>query len=253
MCVCEHAPLWMGVYLEWVYQISEKDDFKILFYLYSEEIMNMVRLLTVKHVYNGRIVIYPDVGKKKKIKYSLLESEANNVQRGCWNRHWIEHRRKCNRKLFSSHWLDKVNNFYNTMYACLLSCSVMQRAKSHALCDPRTVAHQIPLSMGFSRQEYWSGLSFPPPADLSDPRTEPIFSVSPALAGRFFNTEPHGKPNVVSRTLNKGCNGLNLQPSISGSQSSFIKVEQWPNWVAEGKESRYNGPLHKYESMIELN
>lgn len=56
----------MGVYLEWVYQISEKDDFKILFYLYSEEIMNMVRLLTVKHVYNGRIVIYPDVGKKKK-------------------------------------------------------------------------------------------------------------------------------------------------------------------------------------------
>ena len=124
--------------------------------------------------------------KKKKIKYSLLESEANNVHRGCWNRHWIEHRRKCNRKLFSSHWLDKVNNFYNTMYACLLSCSVMQRAKSHALCDPRTVAHQIPLSMGFSRQEYWSRFSFSA-GDLPNPRTEPV---SPTLAGEFFTTEP---------------------------------------------------------------
>ena len=48
--------------------------------------MNMVRFLTAKHVYNGRIVIYPDLGKKKKKKiyiYSLIESEENNVKRGC--------------------------------------------------------------------------------------------------------------------------------------------------------------------------
>ena len=37
------------------------------------------------------------------------------------------------------------------------------------LCDPWTVAHQAPLSMGFSRQEYWSGLPFPSPGDLPDP------------------------------------------------------------------------------------
>ena len=46
-----------------------------------------------------------------------------------------------------------------------------------------TVACQAPLYMGFSRQEYWSGLSFPSPGDLPEPGTEPMF---PALAGRLF-------------------------------------------------------------------
>ena len=45
------------------------------------------------------------------------------------------------------------------------------------------------LSMGFPRQEYWSGLSFPSPGDLSDPEIEPV---SPALAGGFFTPEPQG-------------------------------------------------------------
>ena len=49
-----------------------------------------------------------------------------------------------------------------------------------------TVAHQAPLSMGFSRHEYWGGLLFPPPGDLPDLGTEPTSLVSPALAGRFF-------------------------------------------------------------------
>ena len=43
---------------------------------------------------------------------------------------------------------------------------------------PWTVAHQIPLSMGFSRQEYWSGLPYPPPGDLSNPAIEPMSSTS---------------------------------------------------------------------------
>ena len=50
----------------------------------------------------------------------------------------------------------------------------------------RTVAHQAPLSMGFPRQEYWSGLTFPPPRDHPDPGIEPV---SLALAGRFFSTD----------------------------------------------------------------
>ena len=52
---------------------------------------------------------------------------------------------------------------------------------------PWTVAHKVPLSMGFSRQEYWSGLAFPAPGDLPDPGIEPA---SPELAGRFFTAEP---------------------------------------------------------------
>ena len=53
---------------------------------------------------------------------------------------------------------------------------------------PGTVAHQAPLSMGFSRQEYWSGLHFPPPGDLPNPGIKPTSLTSPALAGGFFTT-----------------------------------------------------------------
>ena len=48
-----------------------------------------------------------------------------------------------------------------------------------------------PLSVGFSRQEYQSGLPFPPPGDFPDPGIEPTL---PALGGRFFTAEPLGKP-----------------------------------------------------------
>ena len=51
---------------------------------------------------------------------------------------------------------------------------------------PWTAAHQAPLSMGFPRQEYWSGLPFPSPEDLPDPGIEPTSPAPPTLAGRFF-------------------------------------------------------------------
>ena len=55
---------------------------------------------------------------------------------------------------------------------------------------PWTVARQAPLSMEFSRQEYWSGLLFPSPGDLPDPGIESVSPESPALAGRFFTIVP---------------------------------------------------------------
>ena len=58
---------------------------------------------------------------------------------------------------------------------------------------PWTVAHQAPLAMGFSRQEHWSGLPFPPPGDLPEPGIEPMSLVPPALAAGFLTTEPPGK------------------------------------------------------------
>ena len=62
---------------------------------------------------------------------------------------------------------------------------------SNSFATPWTVAHQAPLSMEFSRQEDWRGLSFPSPGDLSNPGTEPASPASPALAGGFFlTTEP---------------------------------------------------------------
>ena len=54
--------------------------------------------------------------------------------------------------------------------------------------SPWTVAHQAPLSMGFSRQEYWNGLSYPFPGDLPHPGIEPASLKSLALAGEFFTT-----------------------------------------------------------------
>ena len=60
------------------------------------------------------------------------------------------------------------------------------------LCDPMDYkAHKSPLSMGFFRRDYWSGLPFPPPGDLPDPGIEPM---SPALQVESFLTEPSEKP-----------------------------------------------------------
>ena len=60
------------------------------------------------------------------------------------------------------------------------------------LATPWTVAQQPSLSMGFPRQESWSGFPFPPLGDLPDPG---IKLMSPASAGRFLTTEPPGKPH----------------------------------------------------------
>ena len=70
---------------------------------------------------------------------------------------------------------------------------MLNRFNHVQLCaTPWTVAHQTPLSMVFSRQEYWSGLPCPSPGDLPDPGIEPM---SPALAGRFLTTGPPCMPN----------------------------------------------------------
>ena len=68
----------------------------------------------------------------------------------------------------------------------LFSCSFV----SDSFATPWTVDRQAPLSMGFSRQEYWSGLPFSSPGDLLNPWIKPT---SPVLAGGFFTTEPPGK------------------------------------------------------------
>ena len=78
--------------------------------------------------------------------------------------------------------------------ACSSSCCLVTEF-CPTLATPWTVALQAPLSVGFPRQEYWSGLPFPSPRDLPDPVIEPA---SPALAGRFFTTEPPGKPKVIA-------------------------------------------------------
>ena len=68
-------------------------------------------------------------------------------------------------------------------------------------CPPWTVVHQAPLSMGFFRQKYWSGLPCPSPGDLPDSGIEPTSLSSPALAGGFFTTStPWNPKTLISKT-----------------------------------------------------
>ena len=69
------------------------------------------------------------------------------------------------------------------MWVCAQSLSRVQ-----IFATPGTVAPQAPLSIGFSRQEYWSGLQCSPPSDLPNPGIESMSFMSPALAGGFFAT-----------------------------------------------------------------
>ena len=74
---------------------------------------------------------------------------------------------------------------------------------SNSVVTAWTAARLAPGSMGFSRQEYWSGLPFPPPGDLPDPGIEPVSLGSPPVAGGFFTPAPPGKPYVLGTVLNK--------------------------------------------------
>ena len=67
---------------------------------------------------------------------------------------------------------------------------------SYSFATPWTIAHQAPLSVGFSRQEHWCGLPFLPPGDLSDPGIE---AGAPALQADSLLPEPSGKPNKPVR------------------------------------------------------
>ena len=92
-----------------------------------------------------------------------------------------------------------------------LCCGAQLFSRVWLLATPQTLACQAPLSMGFRRQEYWSGMPFPPPGDLLDPGIEPASPVSPALAGGFStsvslengwspnNNEPDSVPLGTSR------------------------------------------------------
>ena len=75
----------------------------------------------------------------------------------------------------------------------MLCCAVLSRSVMSDCAALWTSAHQVPLSMGFSRQEHWNWLPCPPPGDLPDPEMEPS---SPALQADSLPSEPPGKPLV---------------------------------------------------------
>ena len=84
-----------------------------------------------------------------------------------------------------------VTTFYDLKYILEGECELSGFNCVQFFETPWTVAHQGPISMVFPKQEYWSGLPFPPLGDLPGPGIEPASS---ELKGRFFTTEPPGSP-----------------------------------------------------------
>ena len=84
-----------------------------------------------------------------------------------------------------------MKKLYKYIFVVVVVVVVQSLSRVRLFATPWTVAQQAPLSMGFPRQEYWSGLPFPSSRDLPDPG---IKSASPALAGGFFTTNSPEKP-----------------------------------------------------------
>ena len=100
-----------------------------------------------------------------------------------------------------------------------------------------TLAYHAPLSMGLFRQEYWSGLPFPPPGDLPYPRVKPRSPAPPALAVGFFTTSALGKPQyncsvcvLVAQSCLTLCDPMGC--SLPGSSVHGILQARILEWVA---------------------
>ena len=120
--------------------------------------------------------------------------------------------------------------YIRTFHAFMLGCFSVVR-----LCNP--VDLHTPLLMGFSRQEYWSGLPFPTPGDLSNCGIEPSSLMSPALAGRFFATSATWEAHIgtesesdVAQSCPTLCDPMDC--SLSGSSVHGIFQAIILEWVA---------------------
>ena len=120
-----------------------------------------------------------------------------------------------------------------------LCCAVLSPAVvSNSLGPPWTVAHQAPLSRGFSRQEYWSGLPCPPPGDLPDLRTEPL---SPTLQADSLPSELPGKPRDLSTRQKTVCCNFSISETTSllSKNNSYLSTGKiWSQKLCP------EGPVH---------
>ena len=149
---------------------------------------NINKLSSLKLVFGGRSYIGIDVVKD----ISTLKSQTNP----------------------RSYWSGWINTLWSTAYH-LSSCTcVLTQVQLFAILW--TVARQVPLSMGFPRQEYWRGLPCSPPGDLPDPGMEPASLRSPALAGGVFTTSAAWEAWPEART------------GISALKLSLRGALRWP-------------------------
>ena len=108
------------------------------------------------------------------------------------------------------------------MHACQIAS-----VTSNSLRPPWTIASQAPMSLGFSRQKYWSGLSFPPPGDLPNSGIEPRSLMSPVLASEFYHCCHLGSWFWLILKINIK---KNLTPLASLSENSVLCGHLFFSW-----------------------
>ena len=108
-----------------------------------------------------------------------------------------------------------------------MHAKMLQSCSTDAFVTPWTVAHQAPLFMGFSRQEYWSGLPCPPPRDLPDPRSNLYSLCFHHWQAGSLPQMPRGKPNhfVSSVQFSRSVVSDSLRPH--GHQASLSITNSW--------------------------
>ena len=135
------------------------------------------------------------------------------------------------------------------LFCCLVDKSCPALLQLHGLY----VAHQAPLSKGFSRQECWSRLPFPAPGDPPHPEIEPT---SPALPSGFFTAEPPGKPLSSLTSANYSLIDKGIPGGTSGKELA-CQCRRWKRcgfdpWVRKIPWRRARQPTPKYSCLENL-
>ena len=115
---------------------------------------------------------------------------------------------------------NSIISFFLWLNKALHACVLIHFSRVQLFMTLQTVARQAPLSMGFSRQEYWSGLLCPPPEDLPNPELEPISLTSPALAGRVLTTSTTWEVQIMYRIALM----LNIKSPFLGCSSALTRM-----------------------------
>ena len=125
----------------------------------------------------------PGEGKGHPLQYSGLENHIDSI---------VHNVVKSRTQLSNFHF-----HFHIYILLCVLHATHKLLQSCPTLCNPMTVAHQALLSMGFSRQDYWSGLPCPSHGDLPNSGIKPASLTSTVLETRFFTLVPPGKPIYI--------------------------------------------------------
>ena len=176
----------------------------------------------------------------------------------------VSGRMRRNPKSGASLWERKMVQLLQKMI-CMPVCSVVSDSVT-----PWTAAHQAPLSMGLSRQDYWSGLTFPTPGDLSNPGIKPTSFASPTLADGFFTTweapmeNDMAIPPIIQHRIiiwsNSSTLGIIAQRNESRDQNSYLTpmfiaalftvAKMWKQLTCPSVDDRRQHVEHTYDGVL---